>query len=122
MVLGMKQHRILASLLGIALLTGAAQAAPREASIPFVNHGGIRDWTVAKGTLYIRGSHGNWYRAELMSPCTDLPFAQRIGFETRGSDTFDKFSSIRVDGRSCQLKSLVASEPPPRKARKAKRG
>ena len=84
-----------------ALTLGAvAHAAPpaepeRQASIPFVNHQGIRDWrAVDDRTLYLQDSRRRWYRATLFGPCLDLPFAQTIGFETRGIDTFDRFASI----------------------------
>src|SRR5690606_7205249 len=41
--------------------------AAEEARIPFVNHGGIRDWRAADGdTIYIQDRARRWYRAELM--------------------------------------------------------
>lgn len=116
----------IASILAVAALAatsavGAAQAAPQpQASIPFVNHGGIRDWRAAdRDTLYVQDSRRNWYRAELMGPCLDLPFAHAIGFETRGVDRFDKFSNVVVRGQRCAVQSLVRSEAPP--SRKALR-
>jgi opacity protein-like surface antigen len=98
-----------------ALPMASAFAAPSvpQASIPFVNHGGIRDWRAADhDTLYVQDQRRNWYRAELFAPCLDLPFAHAIGFETRGIDRFDRFSSIRVRGQRCAVQSLVRSEPP----------
>jgi len=114
-------------LLGAALLAGAAMPAaaefkPIEMSIPFVSHGGIRDWrAIDRDTLYVQDIHGHWYRAELMSGCHDLPFANAIGFEAWGTDRFDKFSSVIVRGQRCPLESFVASGPPPKKARKSAR-
>jgi hypothetical protein len=106
-----------------ALPVAAASAAPsaREPSIPFVNHGGIRDWqAVDEETLYVQARNRDWYRAELIGPCLDLTFANAIGFETRGTDSFDRFSSIRVRGQRCAVKSLVKSDPPPSKAKKVR--
>ena len=97
----------------------AAPAAPathsQEATIPFVNHGGINDWREnGRDSLYIQDQHRQWYLARLMGPCTDLPFAEAIGFETRGADTLDRYSSIIVKGHRCALSSLVKSAPPPK--------
>lgn len=104
---------------------GAAQAAtpdsplPQQASVPFVNHHGIRDWHAADDrTLYVQDNRHQWYRATLFARCFELPFAQMIGFETRGIDSFDRFSSIRVRGERCQVSSLVASSAPPPKAKR----
>lgn len=101
---------------------GQAPAAPAtrppgvDATIPFVNHGGIRNWR-ADGTdaLYIEDAHGNWYRATLMGTCVDLPYVEQIAFLTRGGDTLDKFSAIAVKGHRCPISALVTSAPPPRK-------
>ena len=115
------------ALLGAATLAAAApvvHAAPKtpqppQASIPFVNHNGIRDWRPTDSrTLYVQDARRQWYRATLFTPCFDLPFAQAIGFETRGGDTFDRFSSIRVRGERCSLSSLEVSDPPPPKAKR----
>lgn len=96
----------------------AAQPAEKQASIPFVNHGGIRNFdAVDQDTLYIEDQHRHWYRAELMGYCPDLGFAQTIGFETRGPDTLDRFGTLIVRGQRCPLKSLVESGPPPKKVK-----
>ena len=102
-----------------AMAAPAHAPAPAQASIAFVNHGGIRDWrAVGSDTLFVQDRSRNWYRADLMGPCLDLPFAQTIGFETRGIDTFDRFSTVRVRGQRCAVQSLVRSDaPPPKPAR-----
>lgn len=108
----------------ISFAAQGAQAAPKaplppQASIPFVNHDGIRDWrAVDNRTLYIQDQRRQWYRATLFGPCLDLAFAQTIGFETRGADTFDRFSTIRVRGERCAVSSLEVSDPPPAKAKR----
>lgn len=100
-------------------MPAAAEFKPIEMSIPFVSHGGIRDWrAIDHDTLYVQDAHRNWYRAELMSRCFDLPFAQAIGFDASGTDRFDRFSSVVVRGQRCPVKSFVASGPPPKKERK----
>jgi hypothetical protein len=113
-----------------ALLAGGAASAAtpavpagREASIPFVNTGSIRDWR-ADGThgLYVQDLRNRWYYAELMGPCSDLPFANAVGFETRGIDTLDKFGTVIVRGQRCAFSSFVTSDGPPRKAKKDHKG
>jgi hypothetical protein len=112
------------SLLLAALASGALQAeegsasttAP-EASIPFVQHGGIRDWEADSNRgVWIQDLHRNWYYAKLMGPCFGLNFATKLGFDTGPMGAFDRFSSIVVprEGR-CAVQSFVASDGPPRK-------
>jgi hypothetical protein len=98
-----------------------AEAAGADIGIPFVNHGGIRDWRAdGRDAIYLQDRRDRWYRATLMTSCTDLPFAETIGFETRGPDTFDRFSSIVVRGQRCPVETLTRSDPPPGKAKQAK--
>jgi hypothetical protein len=108
-------------LLLLALSAGAADdpaasasaPAPQEASIPFANHGGIYDWRVVDDrTVLIQSSSRQWYKATLMSPCINLSFAQRIGFETNPNGSFDKFSTIRLRGQRCPVISLIKIDPP----------
>jgi Family of unknown function (DUF6491) len=94
-----------------------------QASIPFVNHGSIRDWQANKQAgLWIQDIHRRWYYAETMGPCFGLDFANSIGFDTKPMDTLDRSSSVIVPNEQrCQLKSLTRSEgPPPRNKRKAR--
>jgi hypothetical protein len=90
----------------------------REASIPFANHGGIRDWQADRDQgLWVQDVHRNWYYAKLMGPCLGLNFATSIGFDTRPMGSFDRFSAIVVprEGR-CVVQSFVPSGKPPTKA------
>ena len=88
--------------------------AREEARIPFVDHGGIRDWRVGdRDTIYIQDRHRRWYEATLMSPAFGLRSALAIGFETRGIDTFDRFSNVIVDGWRYPVQSLVRIDGPP---------
>jgi hypothetical protein len=108
-----------AALVAASPALAETHAAEPQASIPFVNHGGVRNFeAVDSDTLYIEDQHRHWYRAELMGYCPDLGFAQTIGFETRGPDTLDRYGTLIVRGQRCLLKSLVESGPPPKKAKK----
>jgi hypothetical protein len=76
----------------------------------------------SRDVVYIQDRRRDWYRAEVMGPCLDLPFARAIGIDTRGSGSFDRFSAVLVEGERCQLTSLTRSEGPPKKMRKRRRG
>lgn len=105
-----------AALLGVF---GAASAA-QSAEIPFANNGGIRNWQAdSDRVLYIQGNGQQWFKAELMTNCTGLRFAEQIGFETETSGAFNKFSSIIVEGRKCAVSSFEESEKPPTRKEKA---
>lgn len=99
----------------LAATPGIAQAAARDdASIPFVGFGGIRNWTATDdSTVYLQASNDQWYEAELAGPCVGLPFAFGIGVDTRGSDRFDNFSSVIVDGQRCPVASVTKVAGPP---------
>jgi Family of unknown function (DUF6491) len=108
------------------LLAAPALAAPppaprpdpsAEARIPFAHFGGVRNFE-ADGTdaVYLQDRGRRWYHAELAGPCRELPWAFGIWIDTRGSATFDRFSSLIVGHDRCQLLSLTRSAgPPPRK-------
>jgi len=109
-----------------AVLSGGAVAlppapAPEEASIAFADHGSIQNWRAdGDDAIYVQGNGRQWYRATLMSPCPELPFAEALGFETRGTGSFDRYATLIVRGQRCPLQSLVRSGPPPRKTAKPK--
>jgi len=97
-------------------LAGAAAAStpPPQVTIPFANHGGIRDWEADRDRgLWVQDQHRRWYYAKLMGPCTGLNFAHSIGFDTRPMGQFDRFSAIVVPGTGrCQVQSLTQSAAP----------
>lgn len=100
-----------------------SKPAPAEAQIPFANHGGIYTWQVLDDkTLLVQSQSRKWYRATLMSPCFDLPFTEKLGFQTNADGSFDKFGAVTVRGQRCPLVSLVESPPPPKKAKKGEAG
>jgi hypothetical protein len=107
--------KTLLAALAIGTAVPAAADAPKEARINFVDHGGIRDWrAVDRDTLLIRGRGNRWYKAELFGPAWGLNFVHAIGFDTGFGGTFDRFSSVIVEGRRYPLRSLVEVEPPAR--------
>lgn len=106
----------------LAVLVAApalARDAPREgrASIAFADQpGGILEWRIVDSrTVYLHASGKHWYRADLISRCGNLPYAQTLGFATNPDGSFDSFGALIVGGRRCALKTLTAlpGEPPP---------
>ena len=99
-----------------ALAQGDAPARVPEASIPFVNSGSsIREWQAdGEQGLWVRDARRQWYYARMLVPCEGLDFAVRVGFQTRGIDTLDRYANVIVPGyASCPIQSFTKSEGPP---------
>ncbi len=93
--------------------------APAETSMPFANQGGVRDWQAdGDSKIYVQDASGKWYLATLAVAAADLPFATKIGFETKGTDALDRFGVLIVQGARYPLSSLVQSGPPPAKSKR----
>lgn len=107
--------KTLALIFAVMASPAAAVAAKAPADeIPFVNFGGIRNWTANDdNTLYVESSQGQWYQVALAFPCSGLPFALRVGVDTGGFDTLDSFSNIIVDGQRCPVASVTQIASPP---------
>jgi len=104
-----------------AVAAEEAKLAGKEASIPFANMGGIRDWrAIDDSSLYVQDIQRNWYIARLAVPSPDLGFVTSIGFETKGTNQLDRFGTVVVGGQRIPLSSFVTSGPPPPKAKAAK--
>ena len=100
-----------------------AQTPAPEAQIAFANHGGIYNWQVVDDrTVLIQSQDRKWYKATLLSPCFDLPFAERLGFESNSDGSFDKFSAIQLRNQKCPLISLVETTAPAKKVKAKKSG
>jgi hypothetical protein len=100
--------------------SAAAPAPAPEAQIAFAKRN-IWNWQVVDDqTVLIEDQGRRWYKATLFSRCIDLPFADRIAFDSNPSGTFDKFSAILVRGQRCPLKSLVETSAPPKKVKAKK--
>lgn|SRR5690606_2969481 len=120
----MKTHKPLIALVAMAMASAALPALAQndapvkipEAAIPFVNTGSsIRDWHAdGRHGLWVQDAHGQWYYARLGVLCEGLDFTVRVGFDTRGTDTLDRFANVVVPGYgSCAIESFTKSEAPP---------
>ena len=110
----------------VALSPAGAQTPPpgKDTSIPFVRFGEIWDFH-ADGDrgVFLQNRSRRWFYASILGPCTQLPFAVRIGVLARGGlDRLDDTGAILVDGERCEIDRLVASDGPPRKAHGKKAG
>jgi hypothetical protein len=91
-----------------------------EARIPFAKTN-LWNWQVVDDkTVLIQDQSRRWYKATLFGICTNLAFANRIGFDSNPGGSFDKFSALIVRGQRCPLSSLVKTDPPAKKAKAAK--
>jgi hypothetical protein len=85
-----------------------------EARIPFLHIGSMRTFrAIDRNTLYVEARQREWYRVTTLGACINLPWARTIGVDTRGSGTFDRYSTLIVDGERCALRSVVRSGEPP---------
>ena len=115
----MKKFALTLATLGAAVAASVPAAAREpaigeEASIPFVSIDSIRNCrAIDRDTIYFEDRRRRWYRGEVIGPCLNLPFAQAIGVDTRGTNRLDRFSTVLVRGDRYQLTSLVRSEEPP---------
>lgn len=91
----------------------------QEARIAFPNNATIRTFrATSRDTIYIQDRARRWYRGNVIGPCLELPFAQALGVDTRGSRTLDRFSALIVEGERCQLNSFVRVAGPPERRRR----
>lgn len=102
--------------------TWPADKLGKETSIPFIGTIGLYNFE-ADGDrgVWLQDQQRRWYYARVLGPCTGLPFAARIGVDTRfGGSQLDRTGTLLVDRQRCPINSLVASNGPPPKAKKAK--
>ena len=125
--------------LTIAMLVAASLAVPvaakqqdrtwpadklgKETSIPFIGTIGLYNFEADSDRgVWLQDQQRRWYYATVVGPCTGLPFAVRIGVDTRfGGSQLDRTGTLLVDRQRCPINSLVASNGPPPKAKKAKK-
>jgi hypothetical protein len=117
----MKSTVFLFGALALASLPVAAKERPAhvwpqngvEAEIPFAHFDAIRNFEAdGDDGIWLEDRQRRWYYATLLGPCTNLNFVQAIGYDTRGTTTFDKFSTIIVEGQRCAISSLVTADKP----------
>lgn len=104
-------------------LTWPANELGKEASIPFMDTIGLYNFQADDDHgVFLQDQQRHWYYATVLGPCTGLPFAQRIGVDTRfGGTQLDRTGTLLVDGQRCPLNSLTKSNGPPPKAKQAKK-
>ena len=89
-----------------------------DASIPFAAN--IRNYRTGRDvekSLLLEGSNGLWYRAKLDSFCARaLPWQHAIGVIQDATNSFDKFSTVLVDGRRCRVEAVDQIVDPDAKA------
>jgi hypothetical protein len=120
-----------ASLAGAVVPAAARQQSPawpadklgKETSIPFIGTIGLYNFEADSDRgVWLQDQQRRWYYATVLGPCTGLPFATRIGVDTRfGGSQLDRTGTLLVDRQRCPINSLVASNGPPPKAKKAKK-
>jgi len=96
----------------------------KETSIPFVGTIGLYNFeTDSDRGVYLQDQQRRWYYARISGVCTGLPFSNRIAVDTRfGGSQLDRTGILLVDGQRCHIDSLTASNGPPPKPKKIKKG
>lgn len=131
----MRQSLVALPLIALAAATLATPALARktppapvelgkETSIPFIGTIGLYNFA-ADGDrgVWLQDQRRKWYYARISGICTGLPFATRIGVDTRfGGTSLDRTGVLLVDGERCHIDSLVTSAGPPPKVKKPKKG
>jgi hypothetical protein len=107
---------------GVAAAAAPAFAKERngETVIPFMSSLSAVEWKAASDdSLYLRGPRGEWYFIRTMNRCSRLRSSPGIGFQTSALGQLDRHGAIVVQGVRCPVESIVRSDGPPGKARKA---
>ncbi len=96
----------------------------KETGIPFINVNNLYNFEADSDRgVWLQVQSRRWYYARISGPCTGLPFAQRIGVDTRfGGNQLDRTGALLVDGQRCPIDSLTASAGPAPRTRKPKKG
>ncbi len=96
----------------------------KETSIPFVGTIGLYNFDARDDQgVYLQDQQRRWYYARINGVCTRLPYANRIAVDTRfGGTQLDRTGSLLVDGQRCAIDSLTASNGPPPKVSKPRKG
>jgi hypothetical protein len=120
---------ILTAATAAALLAGAPASARqdwkpeelgKETSIPFIAFRNLYNFEADSDRgVYLQDQSRRWYYARVIGPCTALPFAVKIGVDTRfNGDRLDRTGTLLVDRDRCPIDSLTASEGPPKKTKR----
>jgi hypothetical protein len=116
--------RMILLLMSCIPLSAAAKSAPVPLGVEAQIGGGafgIRNFEArTEDAIWIQDQGFRWYYAVLEVPCRGLPTSPQVGFLPRGSSSLDRFGAVVSDGDLCEIKSLVTSEPPPKKVKTKK--
>ncbi|TPG41008.1 hypothetical protein EAH79_07685 [Sphingomonas koreensis] len=92
----------------------------KETTIAFASNGGIRNWEAGppkSGIIYVQDRRLDWYRVQMSGPCVESkggPMTVRYTTDNNGAfDTFSKLTFPDYANRSCGVKSIQTSLPPP---------
>jgi len=112
--------------LATASFAAAASAAQhhrpigKETTIPFASNGGIRNWDAGppnSGVIYVQDRRLDWYQVQMSGPCIQSKGGPlTVVYTTDNSGAFDTFSKLTFPdyaGRTCGVKSITTSLPPP---------
>ncbi|MBS0477993.1 MAG: hypothetical protein JSR79_01680 [Proteobacteria bacterium] len=96
----------------------------KEMSIPFIGTIGLYNFQADSDRgVWLQDQQRRWYYARIAGVCTGLPYALKIGVDTRfGGTQLDRTGILLVDGQRCHIDSLTASNGPPPKPKKVKKG
>lgn len=104
---------------GCAAQTQQQREVGVETTIPYAN-GGIRNWESGpadSNIVYVQDRRLYWYKIELTGPCIDTdvgPMTVQYTTNVAGSlDTFSKLTFPDYAGRTCGIKRITTSLPPP---------
>ena len=121
----MRMILLTAAGVAVSLAAGASAAQHsrpigKETSIPFASNGGIRNWEAGppkSGIIYVQDRRLDWYRVEMSGPCIQSKGGPlTVIYTTDNSGMFDTFSKLTFPdyaNRTCGVKSITTSLPPP---------
>ena len=91
----------------------------QETTIPYASPGGIRNiqpGSPDSSIVFLQDRRLLWYRVTLSGPCFPDRSLNQLGFRTNTDGQLDRLStiySLRPPARSCGVRSITASGPPP---------
>ena len=92
----------------------------KETTIAFASNGGIRNWEAGppkSGIIYVQDRRLDWYRVEMSGPCIESKGGPlTVVYTTDNGGAFDTFSRLTFPDyghRTCGVKSITTSLPPP---------
>jgi hypothetical protein len=91
-----------------------------ETTIPYAANGGIRNWESGpadSGIIYVQDRRLRWYKVEMSGPCLQTDVGPlTVQYTTNAVGAFDTFSKLTFPdyaNRTCGVKRITTSLPPP---------